>query len=553
MIAGKIFICLFGLLICCAELIKAATELTDQDLQKKQLRLPVKKIRLDVEYDKKVFVLDPIPILNYREIKGKDIEGCEIQQGQLIENLPAQFIRNKFPVGMDKRWFMWLRFTDSMFFIYREDKNSPINCATFSREGHTIDFWNIDFNVIKGIEGKDMMLLRDTIEETGPTVDGSASTFLYVAPKTMIYHQMNFLGKTVRSKVYTLDYDLSLIDAVAYNKRMYMINTYAMITMTINEDKMTKDDEVLISPNFFSQVGLTYGHIFIFVVKAADGYKVAANSIFSTEGLYYHSNLSGKKIVITKSGNRQLIFFVQEDEYNNKGTYYYILNPGVTKPSGLVFEKVPEITDQYSRIFEMNDRIHFVKENRHVMFTKGSQKSLISFVNTLPIIGVVYWSTGQYLSEDRFVTLADQETNGIFKLSTTTLTPPQIVCLPRLNSVERYEKFSVFNRMYEYRFDVVFHNTGNDDFEAGTLFQILTCILGGVAVLACGWVCFLQHRNDKDELMLNKIIKKEKAQKGGESTLNEDHTLKKLKTLQNEGSIMDDEDLDDEEEAAYGM
>ncbi len=553
MIAGTKLISLFGTLIFCVQLVKTATELTDEDLQKKHIRLPVKKARIDVEYDKKVFVLDPIPILNYREIKGKDIEGCEIQQGQLIENLPAQFIRNKFPVGMDKRWNQWLRYTDAMFFIYREDKNSPINCATFSREGHTIDFWNIDFNIIKGIESKDMILLRDVIEETGPGVDGAASTFLYIAPKTMVYHQMNFLGRTVRSKVYTLDYDLSLIDAVAFNKRMYMINTYAMITMTINEDKMTKDEEVLITPNQFSQVGLTYGRVFIFVVKDSDGYKIAANTKFTTEGLYYHSNLNGKKIVISKSGNRGLMVFVQEDEYNNKGTYYYIVNPGVTKPSGLVFEKVPEITDQYQRVFEMNDRIHFVKENRHVMFTKGSQKSLIKFVNTLPILGVVYWSTSQYLSEDRFLMLADQETSGILKLSTTTLTPPQIVCLPRLNSVERYEKFSVFNRMFEYRFDVVFHNTGNDDFEAGTFFQILTCILGGLAVLGCGWVCFLQHRNDRDELNLNKVIKKDKAQKAGENTLNEDQTLKKLKTLQNEASIMDDEDLDEEEEAGYSM
>ena len=551
---SNLLVCkLISSLLLLSKILSQASEEVLDDLQTKKVSLPIKRIRLDVEFVKKNYTFEKLPILNFQEIKGKDIEGCEIVQGQLLEVLPAQMVVDRFPVGMDKRWYSWLRYSDAQFFIFREDKYSKINCVRFSRTGQTLDFWNIDYNVIKGKEAKDLLLLQDTGEETGPGLSKPGTTYLYVAPKTVVYHEMNFLGRTVKSKVYTLDYDLSLIDATVLNKKYYLINTYAMIRMTINADKITKDEEIIIPPNLISQIGITLGEIFLFVMKDKDGYSLVANSRFHYEGCYTH--LKGKNIKIRRSGNRRYVFFVQEDAYEGKGTYYFLLNPGVKKPSSLVFERVPEIADQYQLAFEMSDRIHFIKENKHVMFTKGSKKSLIKYVNNAPLLGMVYWSTNQYLSEDKFLSVVDMETRGILKVSSVVLTSPIVLCLPRLGAVERYEKFSVFNKLYEYRFDVVFHNTGNEDFQAGTIFQILCCTLGGIAVVALLWVCVQQHINDKQEQKLNVILKQKKRLEGNYE-LDRGITIKnRLNKVENDdsGDFDDDGEEDHEISNAYAL
>ena len=160
---------------------------------------------------------------------------------------------------MDKRWYKWLRYSDAQYFIFRENVDGMIYCARFSRSGFTVDFWNININILRGKGKKDLILLRDTLEENGPSVNKNTATYLYVAPRTLVYQEINFIGRSVKVKEYTTDYDLGMIDAVVYNRRVYMIKDTAMIIMTVNDDKMTKDQETRIPPNKVSMLGFTVG------------------------------------------------------------------------------------------------------------------------------------------------------------------------------------------------------------------------------------------------------------------------------------------------------
>lgn len=543
----KSFGIVLGLMVLCLE---HAWAQDNKDIeataQNRKVVLPKVQVRIDVVLDKKEKVLDPLPIMDYKEIKGRQIEGCEILQGVLYENTTlTKYIRGVYPVSMDKRWYRWLRYTDAEFLIFREDKNSPIMCARFSRAGMTIDFWNINPSTIRGVDAKGIVLLRDTAEGNGPSPTRPSATYLYVWPKTLIYQEINFLGKTVRMKEYTADYELGLLDAVVYNKKMYMININTMVVFTIDQDKMLQENQTTIPPNLLVQVGYTMGRVFLFVLNDANGMRLAASNGFNLDNVYTH--LRGKYINLVKSGNRQFVIWVQEDMLTGTGKYYYIVNTNANKSSSLVFEPIPSINMQYTQIFEMNDRIHFVKDSQHVMFTKGSKKSLINFVNTQPILGLLYWSYYQYMSEDQFLTVADVESQGILKIASISFTPPKVVCPPRPSTYEKYEKFSVFNKKNEYQFEVVFHTTGVSDFVSGTIFQHAVCVLAGVAVVMLSYVLLRKTYNDKDaEALNNALSAKREAQ---DAQLPEEERRKSF--LVDLGEEFDDEDddevLDDEE------
>lgn len=520
------------------------------DEQAKKVVLPKIKRRIEVSVSRKEFELEPLPVMNWAEIKGKEIEHCDIIQARLEERNGTQFVAGVFPVSLDKRWFRWVGYADAQFLIFREDRRSPIMSARFSRAGLTIDLWNIRPELIRDMEGTNMRLMRDTFEENGPGVGKNSALYLYVYPNVIVYQEINFLGKPVRVKEYQTDYELLLQDAVVYNKNIYMIKTDSMLSLIVNEDKMMKNEEVPIPPNKVVYVGLTLGRVFLFVLNSEDGMSLVASSTFSIDNVYTH--IKGKRIRLYNAGNRSYIIFITEDLFTGEGKYYYIINQQARKPSSLVFEKIPELKVPYDRIFELRDRIHFIKGTEHQMFMKGAQKSLIKYVNNNPIIGVVYWSFYQYLEEDQFLTVADQQSTGILKLANIDVTKPMVSCPPRIGSIEKYEKFSVFNKKNEYQFEVVFLNTGKQDFEHGTLFEALFCILAGLGVCFAFYVWYKRTLNDVNFEKMNIILRKRREAETGVTTkkltLEEQEHEDNMRALQgdsDESGELDDQTLED--------
>ncbi len=510
----------------------SAQDATELEQQSKKIQLIKKPVRIDVTNNTKEYAMEKLPILDFKDIKNRPIEHCDILQGSLVE-VKAGYIKGMFPVSMDKRWFRWLRYGDAQFLVFRENPDSPIYCARFSRAGFTIELWNIDLKVIKSKANKDIILMRDTYEENGPAPDKNSATYLYVAPRTIIYHEINFLGKTVKLKQYVQPYDINIVDAVVFKKRFYMIKEDSLITLTVNEDKMTEDQTITISANSIKQVGITLGGVFMLVIKSPAGHnELVANSNFTADNAYTH--LKGQDINLIRSGNRQYVVYVKEDLLTGKGKYFYIVNPSVKKPSGLVFEPVPEIDMEYDQVFELRDRIHFLKENLHQMFQKGAKRTLIKYLNNQPIVGILYWSSYQYINEDQFLTVNDVGPVSALKVANVNLTEPRVICPPRPNSMELYVKFSVFTKTTEYAFDVVFHTTGTFDFIAGSFFDHIVTILAGIACLIGAWVWLRKTINDRDYSKLNAALARQRAITHPDEDLNGQKIEDRLEALQND-------------------
>lgn len=529
---------------------QSSNTLSVWDEQSKVIVLPKVKYRVEVSTKRKEVELAAQPIMDWAEIKGKQIEDCDITQSRLEEKNGTQFINGVFPVSLDKRRYWWVGYADAQFLIFREDRRSPFMIARFSRAGLTVDLWNIRPDLIKDMEGTNLRLMRDTVEENGPGIGKNSALYLYVFPRTIVYQEINFLGKPVRLKEYQTDYELLLLDAVVYNKRIFMIKTDSMMSLTVNEDKMMKNEEIPIPPNKIVYIGLTLGKVFLFVLNSEDGMTLVASSTFSIDNVYSH--IKGKKIRLYNAGNRSYIIFVLEDHFTGQGTYYYIVNQQATKPSSLVFEKIPDLKTEYSRVFEFRDRIHFINGNQHQMFMKGSKKSLVKYVNNAPIIGVVYWSFYQYLEEDQFLTVADQQSTGILKLANIVVTKPMISCPPRVGSIEKYEKFSVFNKKNEYQFEVVFLNTGKQDFIHSTIFEGIFCVLAGIGVTFGFYVWYKRTLNDVNFEKMNNILKKRREAETGvqtkKLTLDEqehEDNMKELNANSDESGELDDHTLED--------
>jgi hypothetical protein len=529
---------------------QSSNNLKIDDDQAKVVVLPKIKRRVEVSTNRREIELEPLPIMNWEEIKGKQIENCDIIQAKLHERNGTKFINGVFPVSLDKRWYRWIGYADAQFLIYREDRRSPLMSARFSRAGLTVDLWNIRADLIKDMEGGNIRLMRDTVEENGPNVGKNSALYLYVFPRTIVYQEINFLGKQVRVKEYQTDYDLLLLDAVAYNRRIYMIKTDSMLSLTVNEDKMMKNEEIPIPPNKIVHLGLTLGKVFIFVLNSEDGMSLVASTTFSIDSVYTH--IKGKRIRVYNAGNRSYVFFVLKDLFTGEGEYYYIVNQQATKPSSLVFEKIPELNTEYERVFEFRDRIHFIKGNQHEMFMKGSKKSLIKYTNNNPIIGVVYWSFFQYLEEDQFLTVADQQSNGILKLANIDVSKPLVSCPPRIGSIEKYEKFSVFNKKNEYQFEVVFLNTGKQDFIAGTFFEGVFCVLAGLAITFSFYIWYKRTLNNVNFEKMNLILKiRREAETGVQTkklTLEEqehEENMRHLNANSDDSVELDDQSMED--------
>jgi hypothetical protein len=369
---------------------------------------------------------------------------------------------------------------------------------------------DIDLNLISGKEDNKIIFMRDVAEENGPSLTNNAAIYTYIFPTTIIYQELNFLGKTVKSKVYNTDNELTLVDAVTSDKKMYVVTANSLETFTVNENTMKKENETIISINSVTQLGFSKGDLFLMVIKTANGgMELVANDNLSLEGYYTH--LKGKQIILSDSGNKNYVVFVQDDIYQEKGTYYFIINPSVNKSSSLVFEKVPDIDTKFTQVFELNSRIHFIRDTEHAMFTKGAKKSTVKLRNTLPILGVLYWSWYQYLEEDKFLVVSDIGSSGNLKVMAVNITTPKVICPPRLGSVEKYEKFTVVTKTMQYDFEVFFKMTGTQNFVAGTPFDTAICFIFGVAFVGFAFICLKRSINNRDFKKVNKLLKERRV------------------------------------------
>lgn len=533
-----------------------AVEDAETSLQIKQMKLKKKKVRLDVNFDAKEYVMNPEPLMDYVPNKGSLIEGCVINQGELVEvQAHTKSFQGQFPVSMHNRWYKFLGYKDAEFLIYREDKFKPFKSVSFSRAGMNSEILGIDLKLISGKEDNQIIFMRDVAEENGPTENTTAAMYTYIYPTTIVYQEVNFLGKTVKSKVYNTDNELTMIDAVTSNKKMYVVTANSLEAYTVNENTMKKEYEYIIPVNSVSQMGFTKGGLYLITIKnSAGNMELVANDKLSLEGYYTH--LKGKHITLFASGNKNYVAFIKDDFYQDKGTYYFIINPSVSKPSSLVFEKIPELDEMYSKVFELNTRIHFIKGTDHAMFTKGAKKSLVKLRNSLPLLGVLYWSWYQYLEEDKFLVVSDIGSNGNLKVMAVNLTNPKVICPPRLGSIERYEKFSVFTKTAQYDFDVLFKTTGVQNFVSGTYFDQAVCIILGIAVTGFAFIWLKRSINNRDFKRINEILKqrretlvaRETQTKKGLDILDKINQKLEQDAFKNEfegGSIIDDENYNE--------
>jgi len=337
---------------------------------------------------------------------------------------------------------MWFKFNDSTFYLYRTDKMSPIYITKFSRVGEQRDFWKIG----TVIEGQDNIIItRDKVESSGPNSVNTSVSYIYVPPNIIVYHEMDEHGNTFKTKEYTADQDLRVIDFVGVNKIIYIISPERMFKYSVNKDSLRKEEEISnFKDNTFKQIGITQGKVFLYVKRVADGEMLYASSQFTEkENEFGYQHLAGRRITIRNSGNQNYVIYVVDKK--GDGKYYTIRNPGVTKAISLVFEPLAGINRWYPNAVDFKDRIHFYDELEHVLYLKGTKKGILSFSTTQPILGIVYSSVNQFLEQDKVLLMTDERNKqtGSVTLAPIVLRKPNVVCLNDNNPLTTYLRFTV--------------------------------------------------------------------------------------------------------------
>jgi hypothetical protein len=281
---------------------------------------------------------------------------------------------------------MWFKYSDSTFFLYRTDKDSPIYVSKFTREGEQRDFWKIG-TVIKGQDK--IIVARDKAESNGPNSEKTAVAYIHVPPNIVIYHEMDEHGNTFKKKIYHADQDLRIVDFVAVNKLVYMVSPERMFKYSVNKDKLRKEKEINIKDNSIKQIGLTQGLVFLYVKRNEKGQYLYASSKFTNEeDEFGYKHLEGRRIFLRNAGDQNYVVFVVDKK--GDGQYWYIKNTGVKKAISLVFGPISGINKQYKHVVGLKDRIHFYDGLNHIMYLKGAKKGTVKFSTHQPILGMVY-------------------------------------------------------------------------------------------------------------------------------------------------------------------
>ena len=141
------------------------------------------------------------------------------------------------------------------------------------------------------------------------------------------------------------------------------------------------------------------------------------------------------------------------------------------------------------------------------------------------------------------MTVSDVGETSNLKIASVNLTVPKVVCPPRLNSAELYVKFSVFNKKTQYDFDVVFHQTGYQDFIYGSIFEHVFCVLLAVATIYAAYVWLRKSINDKDFDKFNEVLARRRAAQLPSDEIKEEQIEDRLNALAQDDSIDSEEDM----------
>ena len=401
-----------------------------------------------------------------------------------------------WPRALERRALvMWLKYNDMCFFVYRSNTKSPIMISKFSRVGLQKDFWKLG-TIIN--DKANLIIARDKSESNGPSVNKTGVVYIYIPPNIVIYHEMNEHGNTVTKKIYHADVNLRTVDFVAWKRNLYIISPDRMFHFMVREDQLRK--EKLLSnftENAYKQIGMTQGGVFLYVRRYREGERLYAHENFTDQ--LGHLHLQGKKVRLQNCGDQSYVVWV-EGVGAKRSSYYYLSNTHVKRAVSMEFVEIKGIKKRYANAVQLEDRIHFYDNLDHAMYVKGSDKGIVRFPASNPIVGVWYHSIYQYLEEDMFLLVKDVDgkMKGRLSLTPVRLTEPRVVCVNEKDAVETYLKFVVYTRTKRYRFSVKITGNGNGLYVGTTYFKIAWCFAIIFFCLLISYCCMKKARADKE-------------------------------------------------------
>jgi len=394
-----------------------------------------------------------------------------------------------------RKTVLWLKYNDMCFFIYRQNKKSPIFISKFSRVGVQRDFWKI--GTVINMKDK-LIIARDKSESNGPSYNKTAVVYIHVPPNLIIYHEMDEHGNTFKKKVYPADQNLRVVDFVAWKRKLYILSPDRLFEFSVNEDQLRKEKQMSnFTENTYKQIGLTKGGVFLYVIRFKGGERLYGHENFTDK--FGHQHLQGKRIKLQNCGDQSYVVWV-EGLKGKANAYYYLTNSNVTRAISMEFERIEGITQYYMGAVSLKNRIHFYNELEHAMYVKGSHKGIVRFPTSFPIIGVWYHSIYQYLEEDMFLLVKDKPgaQKGTLALTPVKLTKPRVICVNEKDAIETYLKFIVYTEKKKYKFSVKIMGNGSALYIPPTYYKIAWCFALAFFALLISYCCMLKAKADKD-------------------------------------------------------
>jgi len=499
----------------------------EQMLSQKEIdSLPVKRIKLEVGEEKQTYVFDP-QVLTYYQFLGQltdtQREVCTLQQAKYYYDTEKIQTFDNWPVLMNRmKPKVWFSYIDANYLIYRTNPYSPVYIATFAKYGYELDFWKLG----EYLDGKDgVTIFRDKSDINGPTEDKRVATYIYYPQRTFLYHEMTERGDTYRVRHYTTDIDLNAIDMIAISNRIYVISPERIFVFHVNEDKIKKELELadFNEINKYKLLGLTQGKVFFFVQKVTgkNTYELYANDNFTTAqtGMSY---LEDTEIHILLGGH-QYVF--QTISIEGRIRYWYIKNPTATRFFSLEFTEIQGITEKYTSIVYLNDRIHFFSPNTlsHSMYLIGTDQGIVKFPTSKPILGILYDYFDQPMENDRFLLVDDKVTytteereipddkatsgshskkvkvvvskrEGRVSVVPIKIAPPQVTCSAGPKTLEYNLKLYIITRAKRYYVNIHVLKKGVHAVSKSRFVYKMWALVLGIAVTLITYCCWVYQK-----------------------------------------------------------
>lgn len=407
-----------------------------------------------------------------------------------------------FPVALDRRYHIILRYFDRIFLLYRENYDSVIKVTTFNRAGQVTTNWNIG-DSIKGKSG--ILIMKDRVEEMAPSLNKPSATYIFVPGNTIIYHEMNYRGGTERKKIYHTDLNLQIIDWTCFERNIFVVTPDRLMKFLVNQDKITKREEFSdFAENTYKAVGFTKGRVFVYVLRQDNQEILFAHKEFTTNKVGGHVHLKGRKLKIYNSGLQNYVVYVQDNQGKRK--YYYLQNPEASKSSSLVWVEIPDVNRSYNYITQVGHRIHFVNYMSHEMYIMGGKKETVRYKTQEPILSYFYITMDQYIQDDQMLVVSDEDETGVISRRRLKLENPKVECYPEGSAIEKYIKFDLETTEKDYRFQVYMKPLGSKNFLGVSLYKLLLSVLIGFGITVISYNCFVLARTEKEFNEVNKLM-----------------------------------------------